>query len=145
MAFSAEILYYRFIVRGMTLDELSKRSGVAKSKIQKMEVDRAFPANISEVEKIAKALDVKAGDIFDDADLLIMKAGKKHGLKIQQLLRRSIDRVADEVLNIDDKDKFLKAYSEAILFCVDESKRRQKASRLLNAQTEPPQGNGFSH
>ena len=50
--------------RGMTITELSRRSGVARQTIYYLEGDKKRSARIATMDALARALDVKTSKIF---------------------------------------------------------------------------------
>ena len=129
MAFSENIIYYK-CVNSLTREELAERSGINAGALKRMEEGKAFPYDMSYVEKIAEALNVKADDLFDYTDFLVMKAGKKSGLKRQRALRCIFDKTLDHINNTvpempeDDKRAFLSALDSAYWRSVEEAKKR---------------------
>lgn len=52
------------LLKGMSQEELAKKSGVSRAIISKMETDDSAPVKTNTLEKVSKALDVSVNEIF---------------------------------------------------------------------------------
>ena len=111
---------------GMTQSELAKRTGLTINKIEKIEHNRSFPANLFVVKKFAEALSVRTSVLFNYSDLLIMEAGQKGGLKKQRTFYFFITKFMRDmpVLPKFEERAFLSAVNDSFWRCVEESKKR---------------------
>lgn len=58
------LLWKARVSRGITLVELSKRTGISKSTLNNFENQRTYP-NVFQLEKIATALDCNISDLYE--------------------------------------------------------------------------------
>lgn len=83
MGIGENIKYYRK-KKGLTQKELSNKSGVSISLIQKLEIDNRTNPSFDVISSISKALNISEQELFSDAPLslgeIIAKARKDKGL-----------------------------------------------------------------
>lgn len=125
MNFSERLKQFR-IEKGMTQNDLSKRSGISTRMIQKYEAGTARP-RWEAAEKLAKALGLPVPELLGQSGMLVADAAEKGGVKSAREMAQLVDEVvgmfAGGTLPKEDKDAYMAAISKAYFESNKENKR----------------------
>ena len=114
-------------VSGLTQQELSEQSGIARRTIQNWECGSRNPSSIAAIEKVAAILNVSTSDLIDSNEAFVAEAGEQFGYRgkagADRLVRNVKGLFAGGDLAEEDMDEMMLAIQKAY---IDAKKRNRE-------------------
>lgn len=125
MAFDERLKKYRE-QKGLTQDQLAKRSGISCRMIQNYESGLYRP-RLGAAEKLASALEIPVSDLLGESGTLVVQATEKYGSRgakqAEELMSEVTGLFAGGDLAEEDMDVMMKAITEAYWIAKEKNKK----------------------